>query len=93
MKAALFEQVSPSTTQQTNLRQRPFQRIPGTNRTLVTLESGTRLERRSIYLSSEAWQAAWRLCNASRISTSILIESMLIEADKVAGNSKEKAHV
>lgn len=97
MKAALlFGKLSPSTTPQTPqipVRPRPFQRNPGTTRTFITLPSGARLERRSLYLSAQAWQAVWRLCNASDISTSMMFESMVIEADKVAGhNSKEAAH-
>lgn len=82
MKAALFGPASPFTTPQTPPRPRAIQRIPGTYRALITLDSGACLERRSVYLSALAWQAVWRLCNASDISTSMLFESMVIDADK-----------
>ena len=93
MTAALFGPVSPSTTQQTPSRKQPFVRIPGTQRAIGILDSGTRLERRPVYLSREAWQAVWRLCSESRRSTSLMLEALVIEADKQAPQAKGDTHV
>ncbi|MYM65412.1 hypothetical protein GTP45_01015 [Pseudoduganella sp. FT55W] len=82
MKAALFGPVSPSTTLAAAVVQEPYDQIPGVHRAIATLACGKRLERRTVFLSEDAWKAAWRLCKANNISTSKLLESLVIEADK-----------
>lgn len=55
--------------------------IAGTRRQSLTTKSGVELERASIYMPAESWEALTRLCYAQGRSGSQVLQSLISLAD------------
>ncbi len=63
--------------------------IPDTRRQRVTTRLGVELERASIYMPAESWEALQRLCYAQHRSGSQILQSLISLAD-LGTHTKDK---
>jgi hypothetical protein len=66
--------------------------IAGTRRQRVVTQAGVTLERQTVYLPPETWEALQRICVANRQGGSQLIQNLIELADRGTRKDNKNAH-